>query len=67
MFPALHNAGMPPLDVLRAVTTTAGELLGWQDRVGAVEPGPGHLFQVHWMGSFLMLDLRQNSRSRSVT
>jgi len=39
MFPALHSAGMPPLDILRAVTTTAAELLGWQDRVGAVEPG----------------------------
>jgi imidazolonepropionase-like amidohydrolase len=39
MFPALHKAGMPPLDILRAVTTTAAELLGWQDRVGAVEPG----------------------------
>ncbi len=39
MFPALHKAGMPPLDILRAVTTSAAELLGWQDRVGAVEPG----------------------------
>jgi len=39
MFPALHHAGMPPLDILRAVTTNAAEMLGWQDRVGAVEPG----------------------------
>ena len=39
MFPALHAAGMPPLDIIRAVTTSAAELLGWQDRVGAVEPG----------------------------
>jgi imidazolonepropionase-like amidohydrolase len=39
MFAALHKAGMPPLDVLRAVTTNAAEMLGWQDRVGAVEPG----------------------------
>ena len=39
MFSALHHAGMPPLDILRAVTTNAAELLGWQDRVGAVEPG----------------------------
>jgi imidazolonepropionase-like amidohydrolase len=39
MFVALHEAGMPPLDVIRAVTTNAAELLGWQDRVGAVEPG----------------------------
>jgi imidazolonepropionase-like amidohydrolase len=40
MFAALHDdAGMPSLDVLRAVTTNAAEMLGWQDRVGAVEPG----------------------------
>jgi imidazolonepropionase-like amidohydrolase len=35
----LHDAGMLPLDVIRAVTTNAAEMLGWQDRVGAVEPG----------------------------
>ena len=39
MFPALHNVGMPSLDILRAVTTNAAEMLGWQDQVGAVEPG----------------------------
>jgi imidazolonepropionase-like amidohydrolase len=39
MFAALHAAGMPPLDILRAVTANAAEMLGWQDRVGAVEPG----------------------------
>jgi imidazolonepropionase-like amidohydrolase len=39
MFPALRDAGMPPLDIIRAVTTSAAELLGWPDRVGAVEPG----------------------------
>jgi imidazolonepropionase-like amidohydrolase len=39
MFRALHTAGMPPLDIIRAVTTSAAEMLGWQDRVGAVEPG----------------------------
>jgi len=39
MFPHLHDAGMPPLDILRAVTTNAAEMLGWQDRVGAIEPG----------------------------
>ena len=39
MFTALRTAGMPPLDILRAVTTNAAEMLGWQDRVGAVEPG----------------------------
>jgi imidazolonepropionase-like amidohydrolase len=38
-FPTLHDAGMPSLDVIRAITTSAAEMLGWQDRVGAVEPG----------------------------
>jgi imidazolonepropionase-like amidohydrolase len=35
----LREAGMPALDVIRAVTVNAAEMLGWQDRVGAVEPG----------------------------
>jgi imidazolonepropionase-like amidohydrolase len=35
----LHAVGMPSLDVLRSITTNAAEMLGWQDRVGAVEPG----------------------------
>ncbi len=39
MFPALRKAGMPPIAILRAVTSNAAEMLGWQDRVGAVEPG----------------------------
>jgi imidazolonepropionase-like amidohydrolase len=39
MFGSLHAAGMPPLDILRAVTINAAELLGWQDRIGAVEAG----------------------------
>src|SRR5947209_4185226 len=38
-FPTLNKAGMPSLDVIRAITTNAAEMLGWQDRVGAVEPG----------------------------
>jgi imidazolonepropionase-like amidohydrolase len=35
----IRGAGMAPLDILRAITTNAAELLGWQDRIGAVEPG----------------------------
>jgi imidazolonepropionase-like amidohydrolase len=35
----LHAAGMPPLDVIRAITVNAAEMLGWQDKVGAIEPG----------------------------
>lgn len=30
---------MPSLDVIRAVTTNAAEMLGWQDRVGTIEAG----------------------------
>ena len=35
----LRDAGMPPLDMIRSITTNAAEMLSWQDRVGAVEPG----------------------------
>jgi imidazolonepropionase-like amidohydrolase len=35
----LHAAGVPTLDVIRAITTNAAEMLGWQDRIGAIEPG----------------------------
>jgi len=35
----LRQAGMPSLDVIRAVTINAAEMLGWADRIGAVEPG----------------------------
>jgi imidazolonepropionase-like amidohydrolase len=36
---ALSRLGMPPLQVIRAATLNAAELMSWQDRVGAVEPG----------------------------
>jgi imidazolonepropionase-like amidohydrolase len=39
VFPALQHAGMPALDVIRAVTSSAAQMLGWEDRIGAVEPG----------------------------
>jgi imidazolonepropionase-like amidohydrolase len=35
----LHAAGMAALDVIRSVTTNAAEMLGWQDKIGAIEPG----------------------------
>ena len=35
----LRDAGMPPLDVIRAVTVNAAEMLGWADRIGTIEPG----------------------------
>lgn len=30
--------GMPPLEILRSATSVAAELMGWQDRVGTLEP-----------------------------
>jgi imidazolonepropionase-like amidohydrolase len=35
----LRDAGMPSLDVIRAITINAAEMLGWQGRIGAIEPG----------------------------
>ena len=35
----LRQAGMPVVDVIRAITTNAAEMLGWQDRIGSIEPG----------------------------
>lgn len=36
---ALTKRGLAPIDAIRAATTTAAELLGWQDRAGTVEAG----------------------------
>jgi imidazolonepropionase-like amidohydrolase len=36
---AYQDAGMPPLEVLRAATVNAASLLGWGDRIGAIETG----------------------------
>ena len=30
---------MSPLDLIRAITINAAAMLGWQDRIGAIEPG----------------------------
>jgi imidazolonepropionase-like amidohydrolase len=35
----LRDAGMPPIDVIRSITSNAAEMLGWQDRIGTVERG----------------------------
>jgi imidazolonepropionase-like amidohydrolase len=35
---ALHRAGLPPIEAIRAATLRAAELLGLQDHVGTVEP-----------------------------
>jgi imidazolonepropionase-like amidohydrolase len=31
--------GMPPLQALKSATSVAAELLGWEDRLGSLEPG----------------------------
>jgi imidazolonepropionase-like amidohydrolase len=36
---AYQEAGMPPLEVLRAATVNAAALLGWGDRIGSIEAG----------------------------
>lgn len=36
---ALTLVGMTPLQAIRAATLNASELMGWQDRVGAIEAG----------------------------
>lgn len=39
MFGALKELGITPADVVRAVTVSAAESLGWQDRIGVLEAG----------------------------
>jgi imidazolonepropionase-like amidohydrolase len=36
---ALNKRGMQPMEVIRAATLNAAELMNWQDRVGAIETG----------------------------
>jgi len=36
---AMTKRGMPALAAIRAATVNAAEHRGWQDRVGAIEPG----------------------------
>lgn len=36
---AYQEAGMPPIEVLRAATLNAADLLGLSDRIGTLEPG----------------------------
>ncbi len=39
LFPVYVKNGMKPLEAIRTATVNAAELLGWADRVGAIEPG----------------------------
>jgi|SRR5579872_855386 len=36
---SLTKRGLTPAEAIRAATATAAELLTWQDRIGAIEPG----------------------------
>jgi imidazolonepropionase-like amidohydrolase len=38
-FASMVKYGMIPLEAIRSATVVAAELLGWRDRVGALEPG----------------------------
>ena len=36
---AMTKLGLTPMEAIRAATTTAAELMGWQDKVGSIEAG----------------------------
>lgn len=36
---AMTKRGLTPMEAIRAATVTASELMGWQDRIGAIEAG----------------------------
>jgi len=38
-FPVMVKLGMTPLGAIQASTVNAADLIGWSDRVGAIEPG----------------------------
>jgi len=38
-FPVMVRFGMSPMEAIKAATSVAAEVIGWEDRVGAVEPG----------------------------
>jgi len=39
MIGAYADAGLPPIEIIRAATVNAAELLGWQSRIGSIEAG----------------------------
>lgn len=39
MLGAYAQSGMSPVEIIRAATVNAAELLGWQNRIGAIETG----------------------------
>src|SRR5215467_589341 len=38
-FAVMVKLGMPPMQAIKSATINAAELIGWSDRVGAIEPG----------------------------
>lgn len=36
---AMARLGLPPIEAIRTATTSAADLLGWQDKVGSIEAG----------------------------
>ena len=36
---AMTKLGLPPIEAIRAATTSAADLMGWQDRVGSIDVG----------------------------
>jgi imidazolonepropionase-like amidohydrolase len=36
---AMTKLGLPPLEAIRAATTNAADLMGWQEKIGSIEPG----------------------------
>jgi imidazolonepropionase-like amidohydrolase len=38
-FDTMVRLGMTPMEAIQSATVVAAELIGWQDRVGAIEPG----------------------------
>ncbi|HEY6844430.1 MAG TPA: amidohydrolase family protein, partial [Thermoanaerobaculia bacterium] len=39
IFAALADTGIPAIEIIRAITSNAAEMIGWQDRIGSIEPG----------------------------
>jgi len=39
IYEAYRDSGMTPWQIVQAATVNAAELLGWQDRIGAIEAG----------------------------
>ena len=35
----MTKLGLPPLEAIRAATTNAADLMGWQDKIGSIEAG----------------------------